>query len=215
MSDYNVKNYTEMGGEVTHIGGSLIIEEEAVVEGLPESETYELPVASDTVLGGVMVGEGLSVTEEGVLSADGGETELPIAKSNKLGCIMLGSGLESYDDGLVYVDFIQAGTDRKYINVSGTTEDGNVTVSFESGCSRSGLRYYMPRHESFVEYWVLYNGNAKLHFVGIDDNDYRAFFRGFEVREGGVIKEVIVGISIKCVQDEPDDLVYVRDFATI
>ena len=33
MSEYNAKNYTEQGGEVTHIGGKLIIEDGATVEG--------------------------------------------------------------------------------------------------------------------------------------------------------------------------------------
>ena len=33
--DYNVKNYTEQGGEVTHIGGKLIFDEGAQVEGFP------------------------------------------------------------------------------------------------------------------------------------------------------------------------------------
>ena len=32
---YNVKNYTEQGGETTHIGGRLIIEQGATIEGLP------------------------------------------------------------------------------------------------------------------------------------------------------------------------------------
>lgn len=32
---YNTKNYTEQGGDVTHIGGSLIIEDGADVTGLP------------------------------------------------------------------------------------------------------------------------------------------------------------------------------------
>ncbi|MQN00493.1 MAG: Head fiber protein [bacterium LCO1.1] len=36
---YNAKNYTEQGGDVTHIGGTLIIEEGATVEGLPSSFT--------------------------------------------------------------------------------------------------------------------------------------------------------------------------------
>lgn len=36
---YNAKNYTEQGGDVTHIGGILIIEEGASVEGLPSSFT--------------------------------------------------------------------------------------------------------------------------------------------------------------------------------
>jgi hypothetical protein len=31
---YNAKNYTEQGGDITHIGGKLIIEEGASVEGL-------------------------------------------------------------------------------------------------------------------------------------------------------------------------------------
>lgn len=34
MSGYNAKNYTEQGGDVTHIGGTLIVEKEASVEGL-------------------------------------------------------------------------------------------------------------------------------------------------------------------------------------
>ena len=36
---YNAKNYTEQGGDVTHIGGRLIFEEGAQVEGLPSSFT--------------------------------------------------------------------------------------------------------------------------------------------------------------------------------
>ena len=36
---YNVKNYTEQGGEVTHIGGKLVFDEGASVEGLPSSFT--------------------------------------------------------------------------------------------------------------------------------------------------------------------------------
>lgn len=37
MSASNVKNYTEMGGAVTHIGGTLIFDEGAEVIGLPSS----------------------------------------------------------------------------------------------------------------------------------------------------------------------------------
>lgn len=31
---YNTKNYTEQGGDVTHIGGKLIVEQGAEVEGM-------------------------------------------------------------------------------------------------------------------------------------------------------------------------------------
>lgn len=40
----NCKNYTEQGGDVTHIGGKLIIEEGAQVEGLP---TPDIPAAEN------------------------------------------------------------------------------------------------------------------------------------------------------------------------
>lgn len=40
----NVKNYTEQGGEVTHIGGKLIIDEGGSVEGLPQANN--LPAGS-------------------------------------------------------------------------------------------------------------------------------------------------------------------------
>ena len=36
-SGYNALNYTEQGGDVTHIGGKLIIDEGGSVEGLPSS----------------------------------------------------------------------------------------------------------------------------------------------------------------------------------
>ena len=52
---YNTKNYNEPGGEVTHIGGKLIIEEGAEVEGLSGGggSSYTLPAASADTLGGV------------------------------------------------------------------------------------------------------------------------------------------------------------------
>lgn len=64
---YTTKNYTEQGGDITHIGGSLIIEEGASVEGLPAPT---LPTASASKAGVVKVGSGLSISN-GVLSADG------------------------------------------------------------------------------------------------------------------------------------------------
>ena len=38
MSEYNAKNYTEQGGDVSHIGGKLIIEDGGSIEGLPAAE---------------------------------------------------------------------------------------------------------------------------------------------------------------------------------
>lgn len=64
------KNYNTDGGDTTVIGGKLIIEDGATVEGLSGGSEYTLPTASASTLGGVKVGSGLTITE-GVLSADG------------------------------------------------------------------------------------------------------------------------------------------------
>ena len=54
MGGYNAKNYTEQGGDVTHIGGKLVIEEGGEVEGFDGGGgSYALPVASAETLGGV------------------------------------------------------------------------------------------------------------------------------------------------------------------
>ena len=48
MSDYNVKNYTEQGGEKTVIGGTLEIKEGASVTGLPSNFTPAANQADST-----------------------------------------------------------------------------------------------------------------------------------------------------------------------
>lgn len=40
MSEYNTKNYTEQGGDVTHIHGRLIIEEDGEISGLPQATGF-------------------------------------------------------------------------------------------------------------------------------------------------------------------------------
>ena len=70
MSDHITKNYKTDGGNTWVVGGKLVIEEDATVEGL-EGGSYTLPKASASTLGGVKVGTGLSIDGSGVLSADG------------------------------------------------------------------------------------------------------------------------------------------------
>lgn len=44
---YNTKNYTEQGGEVTHIGGKLIIEDGATIEGLEAADFTQAEAVAD------------------------------------------------------------------------------------------------------------------------------------------------------------------------
>ena len=71
----NTKNFMAHGGNELVIGGKLTILPGAVVEGLDGGSGggngYTLPAATTSTLGGIKVGSGLSITAEGVLSADG------------------------------------------------------------------------------------------------------------------------------------------------
>lgn len=87
---YNAKNHTEQGGEKTVIGGTLeilsgatiVADEGATVEGFGGGDGgYVLPAATSAVLGGIKVGSGLSVTEDGTLSLDGPTPAAAVAES--------------------------------------------------------------------------------------------------------------------------------------
>ena len=81
MPDTHItKNYMAHGGNEFVIGGKLTFLPGAVVEGgeglfdgsgASGGTGYTLPAATASALGGIKVGSGLSVTVEGVLSADG------------------------------------------------------------------------------------------------------------------------------------------------
>lgn len=65
-------------------------------------EGYTLPPASATTLGGVKIGSGISVTADGVISAEGGggtPYELPAATTTTLGGIKVGDNLTITPDG--------------------------------------------------------------------------------------------------------------------
>jgi hypothetical protein len=74
---FNTKNYHAHGGDEWVIGGKLTFLPGATVEGGEglfdggEGAAYTLPAATSSTLGGIKVGAGLSITQEGVLSADG------------------------------------------------------------------------------------------------------------------------------------------------
>lgn len=165
MSEYNVKNYTEIGGEVTRIGGALIIEEGASIEGLPDSGSeseYELPVASADTLGGVKIGEGLEIDNEGVLSAGG--YELPVATEDRLGGVKIGNGLSISGMGILSVDkneidvefpvatqnkmgIVKPGQGLKIRSTDGLIEfdsTANNVIDVVKGSTEGSITVYMP-----------------------------------------------------------------------
>lgn len=66
---------------------------------------YVLPIASSTVLGGVKIGAGITITADGTISAQGGGSSytLPPATTSVLGGVIIGNGLAVQGNGLVSV----------------------------------------------------------------------------------------------------------------
>ena len=69
-------------------------------------EVYTLPPATDTTLGGVIVGDGLTVDGSGRLSSATSTYTLPPATNVQLGGVKISSGLTVLADGTLYVDTV-------------------------------------------------------------------------------------------------------------
>lgn len=71
------------------------------------THTYHLPIASDTVLGGIKVGNNLTIEPDGTLNAESTEYILPAATSSTLGGVIVGDAL-TISDSVLSVDCDQA-----------------------------------------------------------------------------------------------------------
>ena len=89
------------------------------------TNTYQLPTASATVLGGVKVGDGLSITDDGTLSATGGGS----TNLNNITDTDSGVAITDADSGITY---------PQTINITTANEDENYSY-IECKSSASGL----------------------------------------------------------------------------
>lgn len=127
MPTANYSLPTISGEEVIDIVGDMNALANATDAALKKVEQggldpYVLPTATRTVKGGVIVGDGLSITSGGVLSTvsqggGGGSATLPVATSVTLGGVKIGSGITVTPDGTISVP------------ASSSIEDGAVTSS--------------------------------------------------------------------------------------
>ena len=102
---------------------------------------YELPIASAETLGGIKVGENLSINPEtGVLSASGGA--LPIASAETLGGVKVGDGLEITGNGVLVAGVL-------YV-------DGSFTLSSP---------YFSPEDSDFLSHAINLYYNKRFRVV--------------------------------------------------
>lgn len=93
----------------------------------------DIPIASEETLGGVMVGDGLSITDAGVLSASG---DIPIASEETLGGVMVGDGLSITDAGVLSAAGGGGGNDIFIIEYQGTTlltPKADILAAYDAG----------------------------------------------------------------------------------
>ena len=82
----------------------------ATLNGAGALTSSQLPVATTAQLGAIKVGENLSITAEGLLSAIAGTYTLPAATTSQLGGIKVGAGLQVDGSGVLAIDTITGGT---------------------------------------------------------------------------------------------------------
>ena len=73
MSEYNAKNYTEQGGDVTHFGGKVIFEEGCEVEGNSFTPAANQAASTATTIAGLVTDFNALITKlktAGLMEAD-------------------------------------------------------------------------------------------------------------------------------------------------
>ena len=81
-----------------------LITSEDVTDALGYTPLEEVPIASDEQLGGIKVGEGLSITEDGVLSAEAGTSLANITNAGKILISNMAMPSSSYEALIVGAD---------------------------------------------------------------------------------------------------------------
>jgi len=92
---------------------SFTTQEKTKLAGIEDhANNYSLPAATDDSLGGIIVGDGLSIDANGVLSADGGTPyELPPATTTTLGGVIVGDNLSITEQGILSANAQQIDVD--------------------------------------------------------------------------------------------------------
>lgn len=99
-------------------------------------QSVGLPIASTTTLGGIKVGDGLSITDDGVLSASGGGSELNHIQDTKLG-VQIDDGDPIPQTGTYYYKNIELKSDSS-ASISGPSAQIHAYVNtYQDGTLRS------------------------------------------------------------------------------
>lgn len=158
--------------------GFISKEDKAKLNGIEEgANKYTLPNATDTVLGGIKVGENLSITEDGVLSADAQHIDVDDALNaesvnpvqNKIVKAALDEKVAKEDGkGLSANDY----TDAEKTKLEGIEEKANNYVHPESHAATMIIEDETHRFVTDTEKAAWNNKVDKEEGKGLSTNDY-------------------------------------------
>ena len=126
------------------------------------TRTYHLPIASATTLGGIKVGNNLTIETDGTLNAESTEYNLPVATASTLGGIKVGSGLTISDAVL------SAAVDAN-LDVSSTNPVRNSIVTTSINTLTSGVQTNAGNITTLGNNLSTLSGTVAGHTSSIDD----------------------------------------------
>ena len=126
------------------------------------TRTYHLPIASANTLGGIKVGNNLTIEEDGTLNAESTEYNLPVATSSTLGGVKIGSGLTMTDQVL------SVNVDASLSN-SSTNPVQNSVLTSSINTLTSGLQTATSNITNLSEDYTALNSTVGGHTMDIAD----------------------------------------------
>ena len=167
LSDYS-KDYYLRQGLVKSTDGSITVknwQEKGIDLSVNFPPAYTLPIATPTALGGIKIGEGLEISEDGTVTVTGGGGSsyvLPPATTTTLGGVKPdGVTITVQDDGTI------SSTSTSPINMVTTDTEQEITGRklFRDSLATLGGRIYDDNDKVFI-------------YTGQDDGDKWAWFIG-------------------------------------
>lgn len=119
-----------VGPNITVNNGQINVERQDIIDALgytPGNSEDDIVPATDTQLGGVKIGSGVNVTDDGTISVD--QYNLPTASSSTLGGVKIGSGISISGDGTISAASSYTLPTATSSRLGGVKAGSNVTIA--------------------------------------------------------------------------------------
>lgn len=138
-----------------------------------------LPIASASTLGGVKIGSGINVAEDGTISSPG--YTLPVATASALGGVKIGSGINVAEDGTISTSGGGGTATKIYYKDLTVAWNTNVQLAQFDGSAATGSGFYATRPSGDALIDVA--GYTPINAIAIDK--YTGYYFGVLIENMG------------------------------